>query len=303
MRIALIGQAAFGERTLEALLGGGERVAAVYMPPDSPISRGNTFRELAEKNGIPVRQPARLRDPEVFEEYREFRPDLNVMAFVTDIVPLTILSHPKRGTIQYHPSLLPRHRGGSAINWAVINGETKTGLSVFWPDEGLDTGPLLLQKEVAIEPDDTLGTVYFNKLFPLGVEALVESVRLVKEGKAPRIPQNLGEGEYEPLCRSMSIDWMYPVGVVYNVIRGCNPSPGAVTSFKGQQVKVLDCEKRNVSGPEAPGTITQVAPDGFLVAANGGSIFVKRLQPVGLAKMAAAEFASSAEVQVGDRLG
>jgi methionyl-tRNA formyltransferase len=303
MRIALIGQAAFGEKTLEVLLGGGEQVAAVYMPPDSPISKGNTFRELAEKSGIPVRQPARLRDPEVFEEYKEFRPDLNVMAFVTDIVPLTILNYPKLGTIQYHPSLLPRHRGGSAINWAVINGETRTGLSIFWPDEGLDTGPLLLQKEVTIEPDDTLGTLYFDKLFLLGVEALVESVRLVKEGKAPRISQNLSEGEYEPLCRIMTIDWMYPVGVVYNVIRGCNPSPGAVTSFKGQQVKVLDCEKRNVSGPEAPGTIMQVAPDGFLVAANGGSIFVKRLQPVGSSKMAAAEFAVSAGIQAGDRLG
>jgi methionyl-tRNA formyltransferase len=303
MRIALIGQAAFGEKTLEALLGGGEQVAVVYMPPDPPVGKGNAFRELAEKNGIPVRQPARLRAPEVFEEYREFRPDLNVMAFVTDIVPLTILNHPQQGTIQYHPSLLPRHRGGSAINWAVINGETKTGLSIFWPDEGLDTGPLLLQKEVTIEPDDTLGTVYFNKLFPLGIEALVESVRLVKEGKAPRISQDLSEGEYEPLCKGMTIDWMYPVGVVYNVIRGCNPSPGAVTSHKGQQVKILDCEKRNVSGPEAPGTITQVAVDGVLVAANGGSIFVKRLQPAGSAKMTPAEFATATGVQVGDKLG
>ena len=303
MRIALIGQAAFGEKTLEALLGGGEQVVVVYMPPDPPVSKGNSFRELAERNGIPVRQPARLRAPEVFEEYKEFRPDLNVMAFVTDIVPLTILNHPRQGSIQYHPSLLPRHRGGSAINWAVINGETKTGLSIFWPDEGLDTGPLLLQKEVTIDPDDTLGTVYFNKLFPLGVEALVESVRLVKEGKAPRISQDLSEGEYEPLCKGMTIDWMYPVGVVYNVIRGCNPSPGAVTSHKGQQVKILDCAKRNVSGPEAPGTITQVADDGVLVAANGGSIFVKRLQPAGSAKMTAAEFATAAGVQVGDRLG
>jgi methionyl-tRNA formyltransferase len=303
MRIALIGQAAFGEKTLEALLGEGEQVVVVYMPPDPPVSKGNSFRELAERNGIPVRQPARLRAPEVFEEYKEFRPDLNVMAFVTDIVPLTILNHAQQGTIQYHPSLLPRHRGGSAINWAVINGETKTGLSIFWPDEGLDTGPLLLQKEVPIDPDDTLGTVYFNKLFPLGVEALVESVRLVKEGKAPKIPQNLSEGEYEPLCKGMRIDWMYPVGIVYNVIRGCNPSPGAVTSFKGQQVKILDCEKRDVSGPEAPGMITQVEDDGVLVAANGGSIFVKRLQPAGSAKMTAEEFVASVGVQVGDRLG
>ena len=151
--------------------------------------------------------------------------------------------------------MLPRHRGASAINWAVINGEAKTGLSIFWPDEGLDTGPILLQKEVTIEPDDTIGTVYFNKLFTLGVEALLESVQLVKQGKAPRIVQDLSLGEYEPICKRMAIDWMYPVGVVYNVIRGCNPSPGAVTTLSGQELKVLDCERRAVSGPQAPGTI------------------------------------------------
>ena len=303
MKIALIGQAAFGEKVLEALLAEKEEVVAVYMPPDPAPGKSNTFRELAEANGIPVRQPARLRDPEVFEDYKLFQADLNVMAFVTDIVPPTILDHPRLGTIQYHPSLLPRHRGASAINWAVINGEFKTGLSIFWPDEGLDTGPILLQKEVAIEPDDTLGTVYFGKLFLLGVEAIVESVRLVKEGTAPRIPQDLAQGEYEPVCKQMSIDWMYPVGVVYNVIRGCNPSPGAATTFQGQQVKIFDCERRAVSGPEAPGTVLEIAADGFLVAASGGSIFVKRLQPAGAAKVAAAEFVSSSGLKVGDRLG
>jgi len=303
MNIALIGQAAFGEKVLEALLAEREEVVAVYMPPDPAPGKGNTFRELAEANGIPVRQPTRMRDPEVFEDYKLFQADLNVMAFVTDIVPPTILDHPRLGTIQYHPSLLPRHRGASAINWAVINGEFKTGLSIFWPDEGLDTGPILLQKEVAIEPDDTLGTVYFGKLFLLGVEAIVESVRLVKEGTAPRIPQDLAQGEYEPVCKQMSIDWMYPVGVVYNVIRGCNPSPGAATTFQGQQVKIFDCERRAVSGPEAPGTVLEIAADGFLVAASGGSIFVKRLQPAGAAKVAAAEFVSSSGLKVGDRLG
>ncbi|MBN1319231.1 MAG: methionyl-tRNA formyltransferase [Thermoleophilia bacterium] len=303
MKIALIGQAAFGEKVFEALLAEGEEVVVVYMPPDPAPGKSNTFRELAEANGIPVRQPARMRDPEVFEEYGSFDADLNVMAFVTDIVPATILDNPVLGTIQYHPSLLPRHRGASAINWAVINGEPKTGLSIFWPDEGLDTGPILLQKEVTIEPDDTLGTVYFGKLFPLGVEALVESVRLVKEGKAPKIVQDLSQGEYEPVCKKMVIDWMYPVGVVYNVIRGCNPSPGAATTFQGQQVKIFDCERRAVSGPEAPGTVLEIAADGFLVAASGGSILVKRLQPAGAVKVAATEFASSTGLKVGDRLG
>ena len=113
MRIALIGQAAFGEKVLEALLAEGEEVAVVYMPPDAPGSKGNPFRELAEAKGIPARQPARMRDPEVFEDYRHFEADLNVMAFVTEIVPLAMLDYPRLGTIQYHPSLLPRHRGGA----------------------------------------------------------------------------------------------------------------------------------------------------------------------------------------------
>jgi methionyl-tRNA formyltransferase len=303
MRIALIGQAAFGEKVLEALLAEGEQVCVVYMPPDAQGSKGNAFKQLAEKNGVPVRQPAKMRDAGVFEEYKSFEPDLNVMAFVTDIVPLSILNHPALGTIQYHPSLLPRHRGGSAINWAVINGEPKTGLTIFWPDEGLDTGPILLQKEVTIEPDDTIGTVYFNKLFTLGVEALVESVALVRAGTAPKILQDLAEGEYEPLCKRMVIDWMYPVGVVYNVIRGCNPSPGATTRYAGNELKIFECEKWNDSGIEVPGTITTVLDSGFLVAANGGSIFVKRVQPAGSGKISAAEYLAAAGLKVGDRLG
>jgi methionyl-tRNA formyltransferase len=303
MRIALIGQAAFGEKVLRALVAAGEEVAVVYMPPDAPGGKGNSFREAAEAAGIPVRQPTRMRAPEVFEEYKTFGADLNVMAFVSDIVPLTILDHPPLGTIQYHPSLLPRHRGASAINWAVINGEPKTGLTIFWPDEGLDTGPILLQKEVTIEPDDTLGTVYFGKLFSLGVDALLESVQLVKAGTAPKIVQDPAQGEYEPICKRMVIDWMYPIGVVYNVIRGCNPSPGAVTRFDGQELKVLDCERRPESGSQAPGTILDVTPDGFLVLGCGGSIFVKRVQPAGAGKMPAAEFAANAGLEVGDRLG
>jgi methionyl-tRNA formyltransferase len=303
MRIVLIGQAAFGEKVFEALLGAGEEVVAVYTPPDVSPGKSNTLVALAESQGIPTRQPAKMRALDVVEDYRRFKADLNVMAFVTDIVPSTIIEFPSLGTIQYHPSLLPRHRGASAINWAIINGETKTGLSIFWPDQGLDTGPILMQKEVAIEPDDTLGTVYFGRLFPLGVEALLESVRLIKEGTAPKLPQDLTQGEYEPVCKEMKIDWMYPVGIVYNIIRGCNPSPGAATIYKGQEIKIFDCEKRPDSGRQAPGTVMQIAGEGFLVAANGGSLFIKRVQPVGAGKMNVEEFTTTSGLRVGDKLG
>lgn len=303
MRIVLIGQAAFGEKVFEALLGAGEEIVAVYTPPDASPGKSNTLVALAESHGIPTRQPAKMRALDVFEDYRHFKADLNVMAFVTDVVPSSILIFPALGTIQYHPSLLPRHRGASAINWAIINGEPKTGLSIFWPDEGLDTGPLLLQKEVAIEPDDTLGTVYFGKLFPLGVEALVESVRLVKDDKAARLPQDVTQGEYEPVCKGMKIDWMYPVAIVYNLIRGCNPSPGAATAFRGQEVKIFDCQKLPGSGRQAPGTVLQFTPESLLVAANGGTILVARVQPAGAAKMTIEEFVAARGLKVGDRLG
>jgi methionyl-tRNA formyltransferase len=303
MRIALIGQAAFGEKVLEALVGSGDEVVVVYAPPDAPSGKGSALVSIAAADGIPTRQPQRMRAPEVIEDYKRFEADLNVMAFVTDIVPKAILDFPSFGTIQYHPSLLPRHRGASAINWAVINGETKTGLSVFWPDEGLDTGPILLQREVEIGPHETMGEVYFNKLFPLGVQSILEAVALVKEGTAPKIEQDLTQGEYEPVCRSMTIDWNYPVGIVYNVIRGCNPSPGASTVCSGRPIRIFDCEKRTASVSRPPGTILDIAGSGVLVAANGGSLLVKRVQPEGAAKMSVEEFSRMHKVEVGDRLG
>jgi methionyl-tRNA formyltransferase len=255
MRIVLMGQAAFGEKVFEALLGSGEEVVGVYAPPDASPGKTNTLVALAEANGTPTRQPQKMR------------------------------------------------AGASAINWAVINGETNTGLSIFWPDEGLDTGPILLQEEVDIGPDETMGQVYFNKLFPLGVQSMLEAVRLVKDGDAPRVRQDLSQGEYEPVCKAMNIDWAYPVSIVYNVIRGCNPSPGAATVYKGQPLRIFDCEKQPDSGRQAPGTILQVTPQGFLVAANGGSLLIKRVQTDGSAKLGIEEFGSTYGLRVGDRLG
>jgi len=227
------------------------------------------------------------------------------MAFVTDIVPLNIINCPRLGTIQYHPSLLPKHRGASSINWAIINGETKAGLTIFWPDAGIDTGPILLQKEVAIAPDDTVGSLYFNKLFTLGVEALVEAVEAVARDTAPRIPQDESQATYEPPCREEHaiINWSQPVQQVYNLIRGTNPQPGATTFFKGQKLKVFDCELRSAPLEATPGAIIEVGEQGLLVAAAGGAILAKRVQPMGSPKIAASEFAASASIALGAILG
>ena len=186
MRIVVHGQQAFGKAVLEALLKRGENVVGVYVAPEKPGQKADPLKEAAVAAKLPVFQPASYRKPEVVEEFKALKPDLQVMAFVTLFVPEEFLNAPTHGSIQYHPSLLPAYRGASAINWPIILGEKETGLSIFWPDNGLDTGDVLLQKKTPIGPKDTLGTVYFDRLFPMGVEAMLESVDLVKAGKAPR---------------------------------------------------------------------------------------------------------------------
>jgi len=304
MRIIIIGQAAFGEKVLQVLSKKDEEIVGVYTPPDIP-GRRNPLKELAAKLGIPTFQPKEMRAPEIYAEYIRLKPDLNIMAYVTDIIPESILNCPSLGTIQYHPSLLPKHRGGSAINWAIISGETKTGITIFWPDKGIDTGPILLQKEVDISPDDTVGSLYFNKLFPLGVEASVESIELVKKGIAPRIPQDESQASYEGLCteKETVISWSQPVTKVYNLIRGTNPQPGAITHFQSKRLKIFDSELLMGSISGLPGEIVNTTKQGFVVAAINGAILVKRVQVEGFAKIASPEFAEQVNLKVGDRLG
>ena len=305
MRIVLIGQAAFGQKVLEALLNRGEQVAAVYVPPDKPGSRIDPLKESAQQHGIPVFQPQRLRDPGVYEKFVELAPDLAVMAFVTDIVPESILNIPRLGTIQYHPSLLPRHRGRSSINWAIINGDTKTGITILWPDAGIDTGPILLQKEVEISLTDTVGSLYYDKLFPLGVEAIIESIELIHKGQAPRILQDESQSTYERPCREKDavIDWAQPIVKVYNLIRGTNPQPGATTSLPAQNLKIFDCELTMQNVPGAPGEIIKSSDKGIAVASQGGWLLIKRVQPQGQPKMNASEYALKVGLKAGERLG
>src|SRR5436853_4669859 len=200
MRIVVHGQQAFGKAVLEALIKRGENIVGVYVAPEKEGARADPLKEAALAAKLPVFQPASYRKPEVWEEFKSLKPDLQVMAFVTLFVPEDFLNIPTHGSIQYHPSLLPKYRGPSAINWPIIQGETETGLSIFWPDNGLDTGEVLLQKKTPISPDDSLGSVYFDRLFPMGGEAMLESVDLVKAGNAPRIKQDDSKATYEGRC-------------------------------------------------------------------------------------------------------
>src|SRR3981189_909167 len=190
MRIVVHGQQAFGKAVLEALLKRGENVVAVYVAPEKPGQKADPMKEAALAAKLPLYQPASYRKPEVGEEFRALKPDLQVMVFVTLFVPEDFLHIPTHGSIQYHPSLLPTHRGPSAINCPIIKGEPATGLSIFFPDNGLDTGDVLIQKKTPISATDTLGSVYFDRLFPMGVEATLEAVDLGKAGKGPRIKQD-----------------------------------------------------------------------------------------------------------------
>src|SRR3989304_7464251 len=197
MRIIIVGQGPFGEKVLQTLIQKGEDVVGIFSPPDK---RGEAMKVMAEKSGVSFLRPNLMKDPQVYDAYLKLKPELAILAFVTDIIPERVVNLPPLGTICYHPSILPRHRGASAINWAIIQGDTRTGLTILWVDKGIDTGPVLLQKEVEIGPDETTGSLYFNTLFPMGIDAIVEAVELIKTGKAPRIPQDESRATYEPPC-------------------------------------------------------------------------------------------------------
>jgi methionyl-tRNA formyltransferase len=304
MRVVVNGQQAFGAAVLEALLEGGEDVVAVYCAPDEPGGPPDPLAEAAGEAGILLRQPESFETKDAAAELAALRPDLMVMAFVTLFVPEPVLSTPTHGSIQYHPSLLPRHRGPSAINWAIIQGDRKTGIAIFWPDEGLDTGPVLMLREVEIAPDDTLGSLYFEKLFPRGVEAMVESVDLVREGRAPKLVQDDARATYESWCgkADVEVDWSRPVADVYNLIRGANPRPGAWTTVGSEQVEVLDSDRVEGNHGAPPGQVVTVDGDGLVVAAGGGAVAI-RLVRAGGEKMAARDYARAAGVKPGARLG
>jgi methionyl-tRNA formyltransferase len=306
MRIVVHGQQAFGKAVLEALVKRGENVVAVYVAPEKEGAKADPLKEAALAARLPVRQPASYRKPEVWEEFRALKPDLQVMAFVTLFVPEEFLNIPTHGSIQYHPSLLPAYRGPSAINWPIIKGDTATGLSIFWPDNGLDTGDVLLQKTTPIGPTDTLGSVYFDRLFPMGVEAMLEAIDLVKAGNAPRIKQDEAKATYEGRCGADNahIDWGRPWQEIDRLIRGCNPAPGAWSKLDGKTIKIFDARPLPAKDPKGiggkMGEIVGVEGDGFLVVCADGRFKITRVQADG-PKIAAHEFAANAGLTTGMR--
>lgn len=278
MRLAVIGQQAFARDVLHGLLESNHEIAAVFSDvKDSSTSE--PLADAAQEQGIPLHRPRSFKADDVYTEFRELGVDLLVMAFVTKIIPQRILELPALGTIQFHPSLLPRHRGASAINWAILQGDTETGVTIFWPDGGLDTGPILMTKAVAIDPTDTVGTLYFNKLYPLGVDAVLESVALVEQGTAPRTPQDESTATYEPVCTAdhVRVEWDSPCQEVYRIIRGGDPQPGAWSTLDGHTVKLYDAELLlEVQG--SPGQIVDTSDTSIVVACGEGAVRIGRVR-------------------------
>jgi methionyl-tRNA formyltransferase len=305
LRIILIGQAAFAEKTLDKLVNKGEEVLAVFCFPDAPGGKIDPVKQRALQLGIPVHQHKTLKTPEVTEQFVSLKADLAILAFVSQIIPSPVFNAPRLGSICYHPSLLPKYRGRSAINWALIRGETVTGLTIFWLDKGIDTGPILLQKEVQVDPDDTTGTLYFNKLFPMGIEALGEAVDLIKAGNPPRIVQDESKASYEPPCgdEHAKIDWSKPAREIHNLIRGCDPQPGAHTTWQGKMVRIFDARLQPNTNSATAGQITGIGAEEITIAVDGGTLTVKRMRDGDGAKLNAAEFAKQFGLKVGDRLG
>ena len=304
MRIILIGQAAFAEKSLGEIVSKGEQVVAVYCPPDPPSGKPDPVKQKAIGLGIPVHQPKSFKAAEIRQEFLALDADLAILAFVSQIVPEHVFSVPHLGSICFHPSLLPKYRGASAINWALIKGETATGLTLFWVDRGIDTGPILLQKEVPVDRDDTTGSLYFNKIFPLGIEAIGEAIDLIKRGNPPRIVQDESKATYDPPCRDehAQIDWSKTAMEVYNLIRGCDPQPGAHTAYRGKPLRIFDTRLARSETVSPSGQVTHIGTDEITIALKGGALTVKRVRGEG-AKMSAAEFARQSGWKIGAQLG
>src|SRR6185312_12486831 len=201
MKIAIIGQQDFGKAVLEAFLARKDEVAGVFCAPEKPGARPDALKVAAQEKGVPVYQFQSLKGDEAKAALKKLNVELGIMAFVLQFAPQDFVNIPKRGTIQYHPSLLPKYRGPSSINWPIIRGDSKTGLTIFRPTDGFDEGPVVLQKETPIGPDDTLGTVYFDRLFPMGVKAMVEAADLVVSNKQKELVQDESQATYEGWCR------------------------------------------------------------------------------------------------------
>ena len=303
MRVIVMGQQAFGKDALARILDAGtDQVVAVYCEPDRG-DKIDPIKEFALEKGLPVHQPANFEDAETLATLAGYDADLMVMAFVNVFVPEAARDTPTHGSICFHPSLLPLHRGPSAVNWPIIMGSKKSGYSWFYPSDGLDEGDSLLQWDCEIGPDDTVIDLYFKKIYPSAVDSVLQVCDLFRAGNPPHIVPDEAQATYERRClkKHARIDWNKPVGQVYNLIRGTNPAPGAWTTLNGAEVQVFDSAR--VPGDGVSGKIAEVSGEGVTVQCVGGRIQIKRVRPAGEGKIPAADWAAAVGLAARDVIG
>jgi formyltetrahydrofolate dehydrogenase len=246
LRVAIIGQSNFGSEVYRLLRKNGHEVVGVFTVPDVN-DKPDPLAVEADRDGVPLfkfkywRRKGGETIESVLSKYKEVGAELNVMPFCSQFIPMDIINFPRYGSIIYHPSLLPRHRGASAINWTLMEGDTKAGFTVFWADDGLDTGPILLQRECDVDINDTVDSLYNRFLYPEGIKAMGEAVDLIAKGEAHKVNQPIEGATYDKLWRDKKlaeIDWNQPALNIHNFIRGNDKLPGAWTLIEGQQVTV-----------------------------------------------------------------
>ena len=294
-RIAIFGQAAFGRDVLLRVLEAGHEVIAVYVPPDR--GRPDPLAEEAAGKGLRLLRHARFRRQgraigELVAEYVGLGAEMNLMPFTTVILPPEIVEAPPLGSLCFHPSLLPRFRGGSAIPWQVILGERESGVTVFRPDAGVDTGPIVVQKGgVSISDTETAASLYFDKLYPLGLEAIAEAVRAVDEGTAVPRPQDERLATFQGLVDDAvaRIDWTKDAATIDRLVRGCDPQPGAHAQRGGVPVRLFDARLLPGGAERASGTVLAHDGDAVVVAAGGGRLRIGRARVGDGKKVAAAQ--------------
>ncbi|EKP93739.1 methionyl-tRNA formyltransferase [Thermaerobacter subterraneus] len=338
LRVVFMGTPAFAVPSLEELLQRQVRVVGVVTQPDRPQGRGLApvappVKALAQEYGIPVLQPERL-DEQVVEQLQAWRPDLLVVVAYGKILPPAVLAVPRLGAINLHASLLPRHRGAAPIQHAILAGDTVTGVTTMWMDEGLDTGDIILQREVPLDDQITAGQLH-DRLARLGAQLLGETLRLVAEGKAPRQPQDGARATMAPKLRPEDewVNWADDATRVARRIRALDPRPGARTTWRGQVLKLFGAgtvppqaagpdfphqEERAPGGgggegslppgeeggaPVPPGTVVAITPRAVAVRCGSGLVWIRRLQPAGRRPMTPLEMVNGYRLEVGERLG
>lgn len=309
MRIVFMGTPDFSVGALEAIIGDGHEVVVVVTQPDKPKGRGKEMqfpavKECALKHGITVFQPVKVKTPESVEQLRSYQADVFIVAAFGQLLSKEILSMPKFGCINIHASLLPKYRGAAPIQWAILNGEKETGVTIMQMDEGLDTGDMLLKDVVIIEEKET-GESLFHKLSVCGAELIVKALRLLEQGEIIPIPQNSEEFTYAKMIQKNMglIDWTLPAEVIERKIRGLNSWPSAFTYLNDKTMKIWDADVTEEKSNGEPGSISFVSKEAFCVNTGTTQLAIVKLQLEGKKKMRAKDFLLGFSMAPGLMLG